>query len=76
MAANETGAGPARLRQRGCWLKILFGVIFFMLYLPIITLIAFSFNDRQARHRLARLHLRQLSQGLEQPVALRRWSIH
>ena len=48
MAAQlKPGQGPLEFGNRR-WLKILFGVIFFMLYLPIIVLIAFSFNTRTA----------------------------
>ena len=44
MAAQmKPGQGALDYGSR-LWLKILFGVIFFMLYVPIITLIAFSFN--------------------------------
>ncbi len=39
----KPGSGPLDYGNR-LWLKILFGVIFFMLYVPIITLVAFSFN--------------------------------
>ena len=43
----KPGSGPLDYGNR-LWLKILFGVIFFMLYVPIITLVAFSFNtDRR-----------------------------
>ena len=44
MAAKlKPGQGPLDYGNR-LWLKILFGVIFFLLYAPIITLVAFSFN--------------------------------
>ena len=44
MAAQlKPGQGPLDYGSR-TWLKLLFGVIFFVLYAPIITLIAFSFN--------------------------------
>ena len=44
MAAQmKPGQGALDYGNR-LWLKVLFGVIFFMLYVPIITLIAFSFN--------------------------------
>jgi spermidine/putrescine transport system permease protein len=44
MAAQlKPGQGPLDYGSR-LWLKILFGAIFFLLYAPIITLIAFSFN--------------------------------
>ena len=44
MAAQlKPGSGPLDYGNR-LWLKILFGVIYFMLYVPIVTLIAFSFN--------------------------------
>ncbi len=44
MAAQlKLGQGPLDYGNR-LWLKILFGVIFFLLYAPIVTLIAFSFN--------------------------------
>ena len=39
----KPGSGPLDYGNR-LWLKILFGVIYFLLYVPIITLIAFSFN--------------------------------
>ena len=43
----KPGSGPLDYGNR-LWLKILFGVIYFLLYVPIITLIAFSFNtDRR-----------------------------
>ena len=44
MAAQlKPGQGPLDYGNR-LWLQILFGVIFFLLYAPIVTLIAFSFN--------------------------------
>ncbi len=44
MAAQlKPGSGPLDYGNR-LWLKMLFGVIFFLLYVPIITLVAFSFN--------------------------------
>lgn len=44
MAAQlKPGQGPLDYGNR-LWLKILFGTIFFLLYAPIFTLIAFSFN--------------------------------
>ena len=44
MAAQlKPGQGPLDYGSR-LWLKILFGAIFFLLYTPIITLVAFSFN--------------------------------
>ncbi len=44
MAAQlKPGQGPLDYGSR-LWLKILFGLIFFLLYAPIITLVAFSFN--------------------------------
>ena len=44
MAAKlKPGQGPLDYGNR-LWLKVLFGVIFIMLYVPIVTLIAFSFN--------------------------------
>ena len=44
MAAQlKPGQGPLDYGSR-TWLKILFAVIFFVLYAPIITLVAFSFN--------------------------------
>jgi spermidine/putrescine transport system permease protein len=39
----KPGSGPLDYGSR-TWLKALFGVIYFMLYVPIITLVAFSFN--------------------------------
>ena len=54
MAAQmKPGQGALDYGNR-LWLKVLFGVIFFMLYVPIITLIAFSFNtDKRGTHRFA-----------------------
>lgn len=44
MAAQlKPGQGPLDYGSR-TWLKVLFAVIFFVLYAPIITLVAFSFN--------------------------------
>ena len=44
MAAQlKPGQGPLDYGNR-LWLKLLFGGIIFVLYVPIITLIAFSFN--------------------------------
>lgn len=44
MAAQmKPGQGALDYGSR-LWLKILFGVIFFLLYTPIVTLVAFSFN--------------------------------
>lgn len=44
MAAQlKPGEGPLDYGSR-TWLKVLFAAIFFVLYAPIITLIAFSFN--------------------------------
>lgn len=44
MAAQlKPGQGPLDYGSR-LWLKILFAAIFFALYMPIITLVAFSFN--------------------------------
>ena len=44
MAAQlKPGQGPLDYGSR-TWLKVLFCVIFFILYAPIITLVAFSFN--------------------------------
>ena len=44
MAAQlKPGQGPLDYGSR-TWLKVLFATIFFILYAPIITLIAFSFN--------------------------------
>ncbi len=44
MAAQlKPGQGPLDYGSR-LWLKILFGAIFFLLYTPIVTLVAFSFN--------------------------------
>ena len=44
MAAQlKPGQGPLDSGSR-TWLKVLFAVIFFVLYAPIITLVAFSFN--------------------------------
>ena len=44
MAAQlKPGQGPLDYGSR-LWLRILFGAIFFLLYAPIFTLIAFSFN--------------------------------
>jgi spermidine/putrescine transport system permease protein len=44
MAAElKPGQGPLDYGSR-LWLKVLFGAIFFMLYAPIITLVAYSFN--------------------------------
>jgi spermidine/putrescine transport system permease protein len=44
MAAQlKPGQGPLDYGNR-LWLKILFVTIFFLLYIPIITLVAFSFN--------------------------------
>lgn len=44
MAAQlKPGQGPLDYGSR-LWLKVLFGAIFFMLYAPIFTLIAYSFN--------------------------------
>lgn len=44
MAAQlKPGQGPLDYGSR-LWLKLLFAAIFFMLYVPIITLVAFSFN--------------------------------
>ena len=66
MAAQlKPGQGPLDYGNR-LWLKLLFGAIFFMLYVPIITLDRLFLQHRQARHRVARLHARQLRQGLEQ----------
>ena len=42
-ALLKPGSGPLDYGNR-LWLKILFVVIYVMLYVPIITLIAFSFN--------------------------------
>jgi spermidine/putrescine transport system permease protein len=42
-ALLKPGSGPLDYGNR-LWLKILFGVIYFLLYVPIITLVAFSFN--------------------------------
>ncbi len=42
-ALLKPGQGPLDYGSR-LWLKLLFGAIFFMLYVPIVTLIAFSFN--------------------------------
>ena len=39
----KPGQGPLDYGSR-LWLKILFGAIFFVLYAPIVTLMAFSFN--------------------------------
>ena len=44
MAAQlKPGQGPLDYGSR-TWLKVLFAAIFFILYAPIITLVAFSFN--------------------------------
>ena len=44
MAAQlKPGQGPLDYGSR-TWLKVLFATIFFILYAPIITLVAFSFN--------------------------------
>jgi spermidine/putrescine transport system permease protein len=44
MAAQlKPGQGPLDYGNR-LWLKVLFAAIFFALYMPIITLVAFSFN--------------------------------
>ena len=44
MAAQlKPGQGPLDYGSR-TWLKLLFAAIFFVLYAPIVTLIAFSFN--------------------------------
>lgn len=44
MAAKlKPGQGPLDYGKR-TWLKVLFAAIFFLLYAPIITLVAFSFN--------------------------------
>jgi spermidine/putrescine transport system permease protein len=44
MAARlKPGQGPLDYGKR-TWLKILFAAIFFVLYAPIVTLVAFSFN--------------------------------
>ena len=44
MAATlKPGSGPLDYGSR-TWLKLLFAAIFFMLYVPIVTLVAFSFN--------------------------------
>lgn len=44
MAARlKPGQGPLDYGSR-VWLKVLFGAIFFVLYAPIVTLVAFSFN--------------------------------
>jgi spermidine/putrescine transport system permease protein len=44
MAAQlKPGQGPLDYGSR-TWLKLLFAFIFFMLYAPIVTLVAFSFN--------------------------------
>jgi spermidine/putrescine transport system permease protein len=44
MAAQlKPGQGPLDYGNR-LWLKVLFGAIFFALYMPIVTLVAFSFN--------------------------------
>jgi spermidine/putrescine transport system permease protein len=44
MAARlKPGRGPLDYGSR-VWLKVLFGAIFFVLYAPIVTLVAFSFN--------------------------------
>jgi len=42
-AAMKPGSGPLDYGSR-TWLKALFAAIFFMLYVPIVTLVAFSFN--------------------------------
>ncbi|MGQ0485558.1 MAG: ABC transporter permease [Hyphomicrobiales bacterium] len=42
-AALKPGSGPLDYASR-TWLKFLFAAIFFMLYVPIVTLVAFSFN--------------------------------
>ena len=42
-AIMKPGSGPLDYGSR-TWLKALFAVIFFMLYVPIVTLVAFSFN--------------------------------
>jgi spermidine/putrescine transport system permease protein len=42
-ALLKPGQGPLDYGSR-LWLKVLFGAIFVMLYVPIVTLIAFSFN--------------------------------
>jgi spermidine/putrescine transport system permease protein len=39
----KPGVGPLDYGSR-TWLKLLFAAIFFMLYVPIVTLVAFSFN--------------------------------
>jgi spermidine/putrescine transport system permease protein len=39
----KPGSGPLDYGNRA-WLKLLFVAIFFMLYVPILTLVAFSFN--------------------------------
>jgi spermidine/putrescine transport system permease protein len=39
----KPGSGPLDYGNRA-WLKLLFAAIFFMLYVPILTLVAFSFN--------------------------------
>jgi spermidine/putrescine transport system permease protein len=44
MAATlKPGVGPLDYGSR-TWLKLLFAAIYFMLYVPILTLVAFSFN--------------------------------
>ena len=43
VAVMKPGSGPLDYGSR-TWLKALFAVIFFMLYVPIVTLVAFSFN--------------------------------
>ena len=42
-ALLKPGQGPLDYTSR-LWLKILFAAIYVMLYIPIVTLIAFSFN--------------------------------
>ncbi len=42
-AVMKPGSGPLDYGSR-TWLKALFAAIFFMLYVPIVTLVAFSFN--------------------------------
>ena len=47
----KPGSGPLDYGNR-LWLKSLFVVIYIMLYVPIITLIAFSFNtDKRGKRR-------------------------
>ena len=72
MAAQlKPGQGPLDYGNR-LWLKVLFAAIFFALYMPIITLVAFSFNTDKRGIVWRGFTLRQLHQGVEQRRRCRR----